>query len=60
MELLSHIALSLECCKFVWTALDWNTPALKFYERIGARQIKDEKITRYCADDLKAFAEQML
>ena len=60
MELLAHIALSLKCYKFVWTALDWNTPALQFYEKIGAKQIVDEKITRYCGDDLKSFAEQKL
>jgi GNAT superfamily N-acetyltransferase len=60
MELLAHIALSMECRKFVWTALDWNTPALQFYEKIGAIRKVDEKITRYCRDDLKLFAYQRL
>ncbi|KAL3895790.1 MAG: hypothetical protein SGARI_007345 [Bacillariaceae sp.] len=60
MELLAHIALSMECCKFVWTALDWNTPALQFYERIGAEQKTDLKITRYCDEALKSFATQQL
>jgi len=31
------IAKSLDCGRFVWKALDWNTPALEFYERIGAK-----------------------
>lgn len=61
MELLAHISLSLECCKFVWTALEWNSPALQFYEfKIGAKQKTDLKITRYCGEQLKSFANQQL
>ncbi|KAG7350346.1 acyl-CoA N-acyltransferase [Nitzschia inconspicua] len=57
MERLALIALGLDCCKFTWTALDWNTPALNFYKKMGAIVNEDGlKITRYCGDELRSFA----
>lgn len=29
------------CKRLHWNALDWNTPALKFYEKIGAKQLSE-------------------
>ena len=37
MYSLADIATKLSCNRFVWQALDWNTPALNFYNSIGAR-----------------------
>jgi len=56
MKQLARISLALDCSRFVWTALDWNTPALTFYNKIGATLRNDLKITRYCGSDLKSFA----
>lgn len=56
MERLASISLALGCSKFVWTALDWNTPALNFYKRIGATVKSDLKLTRYCGKQLQLFA----
>lgn len=56
MKLLAQISLALDCTKFVWTALDWNAPALAFYEKIGATMQTEFKITRYCGSDVEAFA----
>lgn len=37
-ELASH-ALSTGCARFQWQALDWNKPAIDFYEkRVGAKE----------------------
>ena len=36
MYAMADICQKLECQRFVWQALDWNTPALDFYNRIGA------------------------
>lgn len=33
---LADIASKSGCSRFVWQALDWNTPALNFYKGIGA------------------------
>lgn len=34
---LAEIAVSSNCGRFEWNVLDWNEPAIKFYESIGAR-----------------------
>jgi GNAT superfamily N-acetyltransferase len=39
-------ALAMGCGRMEWTALDWNTPAHRFYERKGARRLKDWWIFR--------------
>jgi GNAT superfamily N-acetyltransferase len=55
--LLSHLAkLAVErgCGRFEWAVLDWNTPAIEFYEALGARpqtewttfRLTDEALTR--------------
>lgn len=36
MYTLAKISQNLFCDRFVWQALDWNTPALNFYDSIGA------------------------
>ena len=39
-ELLKHlakIAVSQGCGRFEWSVLDWNEPAIKFYDSIGAK-----------------------
>ena len=41
MYTLADVASSFDCGRFGWQALDWNTPARKFYERIGAVELPD-------------------
>jgi RimJ/RimL family protein N-acetyltransferase len=41
--------------RFVWQALDWNTPALKFYEKIGATVLDGLLTTRFGGESLKDF-----
>lgn len=44
--LLSHlasIAVENNCGRFEWSVLDWNTPAIEFYQSLGAKP-KDEWI----------------
>ena len=57
MKQLAHISLALDCSKFIWTALDWNAPALSFYSKIGATIESELKITRYCGSDIQSFAQ---
>jgi GNAT superfamily N-acetyltransferase len=40
--LLAHVArLAVQrgCARLEWAALDWNTPALRFYEKLGAEML---------------------
>jgi GNAT superfamily N-acetyltransferase len=56
MKELARIALKLGCVKLSWSALDWNTPALTFYEKIGAVVEENKKLTRFCGEALVLFA----
>ena len=34
---LAKIALARDCGRFEWSVLDWNEPAIQFYQAIGAK-----------------------
>ena len=38
---LAEIALANNCGRFEWSVLDWNEPAITFYERKGANVMRD-------------------
>ncbi|MCF6299824.1 MAG: GNAT family N-acetyltransferase [Proteobacteria bacterium] len=37
MKYLAKIAVDKNCGRFEWSVLDWNDPAIKFYQSIGAK-----------------------
>lgn len=37
LKYLARVAVSKGCGRFEWNVLDWNEPAIQFYESIGAR-----------------------
>jgi GNAT superfamily N-acetyltransferase len=39
-----------------WVVLDWNTPAIAFYESLGARAMSDWTLMRLSGDALAALA----
>jgi hypothetical protein len=39
-----------------WAVLDWNAPAIGFYERLGARPLDDWTTMRLTGDALSALA----
>lgn len=49
---LAGLAQSRGCGRMEWTALDWNTPALEFYDRLGARRMSDWILFRLSADGI--------
>ena len=57
--LLAHLArLALErgCGRLEWAVLDWNEPAIRFYEGIGARQMTEWQIFRLSGEALARLA----
>jgi len=38
---LARLAVEKGCARFQWQVLDWNTPAIEFYESLGAKQMKE-------------------
>ncbi|WNG20162.1 GNAT family N-acetyltransferase [Cystobacter fuscus] len=57
--LLSHLArLAVErgCGRFEWSVLDWNAPAIAFYESVGAVPMSDWTVFRLTGEALTRLA----
>lgn len=44
--------------RFQWHVLDWNQPAIDFYEQMGAHMLHQWRIMRVDGEALKALAEK--
>jgi GNAT superfamily N-acetyltransferase len=53
---LAGIALRENCGRFVWQVLDWNEPAIRFYESLGARHMKEWMTMRVDGEALERLA----
>ena len=53
---LARIAVREKCGRFQWQVLDWNTPAIEFYQRLGARPLKEWLTMRLDGDALERLA----
>ncbi|HBX36910.1 GNAT family N-acetyltransferase [Pseudohongiella sp. SYSU M77423] len=56
LQYLAREAVALGCGRFEWSVLDWNEPAIKFYESIGARPQSEWIRYRLDGDALMSFA----
>ena len=52
---LADVARERGCGRMEWAVLDWNTPAIGFYQSIGARFMDDWKVCRLTGDSLENF-----
>ncbi|MGA2011601.1 MAG: GNAT family N-acetyltransferase [Solirubrobacteraceae bacterium] len=43
---LAQLTVQRGCARLEWHALDWNTPALDFYEQIGAARLSEWELHR--------------
>lgn len=57
LRYLAQQAVSKDCGRFEWCVLDWNEPAIKFYESIGAKPQNEWVIYRLSGDELQNFAK---
>jgi len=53
---LAGLAHERGCARFEWTVLDWNQPAIDFYQSMGATVLPDWRIVRMTGDALSKFA----
>jgi GNAT superfamily N-acetyltransferase len=53
----ARIAADRGCARFEWMALDWNTAAIEFYEKLGAKQMTEWRLLRVAGDALHALAQ---
>ena len=49
---LTEIARTRGCGRMEWAVLDWNRPAIEFYEALGARRLTDWQLCRLTEADL--------
>lgn len=59
--LLAHVArIALErgSGRLEWSVLDWNTPALRFYESVGAKPMREWTVQRVSGAALEALADE--
>jgi len=56
LRALAKIALARRCGRMEWTVLDWNTPSIRFYKRLGARLRKEWVLTRLTGPALRRLA----
>ncbi len=54
---LARIAQDRGCGRLEWSVLDWNEPAIGFYQRIGATVLPDWRICRVTVTALDQLAE---
>ncbi len=50
-------ALRRGCGRMEWAVLDWNQLAIDFYERIGAKHMKEWHLYRMVRNEMQAFLD---
>ena len=58
--LLAHLAqlcVERDCARLEWSVLDWNAPAIGFYQSLGAKLMDEWTVMRVDGDALGALAE---
>jgi len=58
--LLLHLAREANrrgCGRFEWTVLDWNAPAIAFYQGLGAQILAEWRVCRLTGDALRQYGE---
>ena len=52
---LAKLAVERGYGRFEWSVLDWNEPAIRFYQRMGATVMPDWRICRIAGEALQKF-----
>ena len=53
---LAKLANARGCGRMEWSVLDWNQPAIEFYESIGAKRMTEWQICRLTGEALRRYA----
>ena len=59
MMSIAKIANERGCGRLEWSVLDWNQPAIDFYQSLGAIILPDWKICRMTAETLAEIAAKI-
>lgn len=58
LSYLAKLALDRNCGRLEWWVLDWNTPAIELYHRLGAKPMDDWTVQRVTGEALVRLAAQ--
>jgi RimJ/RimL family protein N-acetyltransferase len=53
------VAANENCGRFEWSVLDWNTPAIEFYESLGAKLHREWLRMRVEGEALEKLASRI-
>ncbi|MGK7927662.1 MAG: N-acetyltransferase family protein [Spirulina sp.] len=56
-QYLAQLAVERQYGQFEWNVLDWNEPAIAFYESMGAVILQEWRTCRLTGENLRALAE---
>lgn len=56
LQRLGALAVERGCGRFEWSVLDWNEPAIRFYQAMGASVLPDWRICRLTGAALERYA----
>ena len=54
---LAKIARDRGCGRMEWAVLDWNEPAIKFYQKLGAKPMDEWTVFRLTRDEIAKLAD---
>lgn len=54
---LARVCLERDYGRFEWSVLDWNTPAIEFYEALGAEAMSEWTTQRLSGESLRRLAD---
>lgn len=58
MRALARLAVDAGCPRFSWQVLDWNEPSIAFYEKLGAKVLREWLTVRLEGNALMTLASQ--
>ena len=53
LQAVARLAVQRGCGRFEWSVLDWNKPAIEFYQALGARPMSDWTVMRVTGEALR-------
>ena len=56
---LASLAIELNCGRLEWWVLDWNKPAIDFYQSLGAQPMDEWTVNRVTGQALGKLAKQL-
>jgi GNAT superfamily N-acetyltransferase len=54
---IGKVAAARDCGRIEWSVLDWNSPAIGFYDSLGAKPVEGWTVYRMTSDRIRKLAE---